>query len=389
MLVIPSWYPPDGGFFFKEHSEALAGAGCEADILVNRIVGLRRLRRVKKGEWGKFVVRNENGLRVIRSIYYKIPWNEKLNIKRWVKSTLRLFHTYHKLFGMPDLVLAHSVTWAGLAAAEIHSKYGIPYLVTEHRSFFVQRTEAARKMVKSFYIPLFLQAYSGCEKLILVSESMKTGILDLLPGLEAKITVIPNMINVDYFVFPEKTRKQEPFVFLTAGRLAEVKGLDVLISAFYILKEKTDRKVILKILGRGEMRKELEEQVKGSGLEGQVIFTGRVTRDQVVREMQDANCYVLASRYEAFGVVLIEAMATGLPVIATRSGGPEYIVDESCGYLVVPDNDGELAEVMLRMISGYDRFNQEEIRRQTLRDYGSEVIAGKYIEVFKDILGEK
>jgi glycosyltransferase involved in cell wall biosynthesis len=389
LLVIPSWYPPDGGYFFKEHSEALARAGCEVDVLVNRVVGIRRLRRVKRGEHRGVIIRQEEGLRVIRSIYYKIPGNEKLNINRWVKRTLRLFVRYYKKFGRPDLILAHSVTWAGLAAERIHSKYNIPYLVAEHRSFFVRSTGAARKMVKPFYIPLFNHAYSSCEKLILVSESMKPGLLELIPNIESRITVIPNMINGEYFTFPEKKRNEEPFIFITAGRLAAVKGLDILLSAFKILIEKTGKRILLKILGRGEIRKELEEQVVRSGLQGQVIFTGRVTRDQVVREMQDANCYVLASRYEAFGVVLIEAMATGMPVIATRSGGPEYIVDESCGYLVDPDNVEQLAGAMLKMISEYDRFNQEGIRKRVLQKYGSEVLSRRYVELFEEIIEKK
>lgn len=388
LLVIPSWYPPDGGYFFKEHSEALALAGCELDVLVNRMVGIRRIKRVKRGEWGRFVVKHEDGLRVIRSIYYKIPGSERLNINRWVNSTLRLFMRYYKKFGRPDLILAHSVTWAGLAAAKIHSKYNIPCVIAEHRSFFVWSTEAARKMVKPFYIPFFHRAYSGCEKLIIVSESMKAGLLELLPDLESKIEVIPNMVNGEYFRFFERIRKEEPFVFITAGRLAEVKGLDILISAFKDLMEKTDRQVLLKILGRGEMREKLEEQVSRSGLQEQVIFPGRVTREQVMREMQEVNCYILASRYEAFGVVLIEAMATGLPVIATRSGGPEYIVDESCGYLVEPDNAEELAEAMRKMMLEYVHFDQEKIRERTLEYYGSVVIAEKYIDIFEKIIGK-
>jgi glycosyltransferase involved in cell wall biosynthesis len=388
LLVIPSWYPPDGGYFFKEHCEALVQAGCEVDVMVNRVVGIRKIIKMKQGEWGRFIVRHEDGLRVIRSIYYKIPGNERLNINRWVKSTLRLFGRYYKRFGRPDLMLVHSVTWAGPGAAKIHSRYGIPYLIAEHRSFFVRSTEVARKMVKPFYIPFFGQAYYGCEKLILVSESMKGGLLELLPGLESRITIIPNMVNGEYFKFPDEVRKEDPFVFITAGRLAEVKGLDILISAFKTLIEQTNRQVLLKILGRGEIRAKLEQQVSRAGLQDRVFFPGRVTRDRVVCEMQDANCYILASRYEAFGVVLIEAMATGLPVISTRSGGPEYIVDESCGYLVEPDNVEAMTEAMLKMMSEYDRFNQEEIRERTLQYYGSQVITEKYINIFKGIMGK-
>jgi glycosyltransferase involved in cell wall biosynthesis len=385
ILVIPSWYPPDGGYFFKEHSEALNRAGCKVDVLVNRLIGIRKIRHVKKGQWHRFNVGMEEGMTVIRSIYWKIPGNERLNIKLWVRSTVRLFSRYIMRFGKPDLILAHSAMWAGLAASRIWKGYNVPYIIIEHRSFFVWEREEARKMVKSFYVPHFKEAYSFCKILIIVSESMKSGLLELFPELKGKILVIPNMINGDYFRFAEKPRKYDPFVFLSAGRLAIVKGLDILINAFGELVKRTDRKVLLKIAGRGESKDQLEKQVRQMHLSDQVYFLGRISRDQMVQEMQGANCFVLNSTYESFGVVLIEAMSTGLPIIATRSGGPESILDESCGILVKPGNMEELTQAMQRMISEYDGFNQQHIRKRTLESYGSKIISEKYKEIFEEI----
>jgi glycosyltransferase involved in cell wall biosynthesis len=385
ILVIPSWYPPDGGYFFKEHSEALAMAGCTVDVLVNRIIGIRKIGLVGKKNWHRFNINTENGLKVIRSNYWKIPGNENLNIRLWVRRTVRLFRRYVRNFGLPDLILTHSALWAGLAAARIFKESNVPYIITEHRSFFVWENEDARKMVKSFYIPHLQEAYSICKNLIIVSDSMKSGLLELFPELEQKIQVIPNMINGNYFCLPEKIRKYDPFVFLSAGRLAAVKGLDILIDAFGELVKKTDRKVHLRIAGRGESREQLEKQVQYGNLSDRVTFLGRVSRDQMVQEMQGANCFVLASTYEAFGVVLIEAMSTGLPVIATRSGGPESILDESCGYMIETGNIEELTGAMLKMIMEFDRFNQQYIRERTLQYYGSQIIAQKYLEVFEEV----
>jgi glycosyltransferase involved in cell wall biosynthesis len=386
ILVIPSWYPPDGGYFFKEHSEAIAKEGCDISVLVNRVIGVRRLGRVEKGKWLRSYISNENGLHVYRSVYWKIPGNERINVKLWVKSTVRLFRKYYRIYGSPDIILAHSAIWAGVAASVINKEFNIPYIITEHRSFFVFDKGDARRMVKSFYIPHLQEAYSLCRKLIIVSESMKSGLLELFPDLENKMEVIPNMVNGDYFRDPVIARKTDPFIFLSAGRLAAVKGLDVLISAFSELKKKTDRNVRLKIAGRGEILEQLERQVKTSNLAGAVSFPGRVSRDDMVREMQDANCFVLSSSYEAFGVVLIEAMSTGLPVIATRSGGPESILTEECGYLVEPGDIMNLAAAMLKIINEYDSFNQANIRKRILQQFGSTFIAKKYIEIYKYIL---
>jgi glycosyltransferase involved in cell wall biosynthesis len=385
VLVIPSWYPPDGGYFFKEHSEALARTGCTVEVMVNRVIGIRRIGRIEKGNWSRPFLSTEDGLQVFRSVYWKIPGNERINIRLWVRSTVRLFRRYTRICGMPDIILAHSAIWAGTAAARIFKKFNIPYIITEHRSFFVFEKGDARKMVKSFYIPHLREAYGLCRKLIIVSDSMKSGLLELFPELVNKILVIPNMINGDYFRLPLQPRKKDPFVFLSAGRLAAVKGLDVLITAFSELKKKTDREIQLRIAGRGEMKEQLGKQVKLNRLSERVIFLGRVSRDNIVKEMQDANCFILSSSYEAFGVVLIEAMSTGLPVIATRSGGPESILGDSCGYLVEPGSTGELTEAMLKMINEYDRFSQQNIRDRTLRQYGSQIITEKYLEVFEHI----
>lgn len=388
ILVIPSWYPPDGGYFFKEHSEALGQAGCTVNVLVNRVIGIRRIGRIEKGRWHRLYIDTEDGLKVIRSVYWKIPGNEELNIRLWVRSTVRLFRRYTRNFGLPDLILAHSAMWAGLAAARIFKENNVPYIITEHRSLFVWEKDAARKMVKSIYIPHLKEAYSLCKNLIIVSDSMKSGLLELFPELMNKMQVIPNMVNGSYFNFPEKSRKNDTFIFLSAGRLSAVKGLDIIIGAFEELIKKTDRKVILRIAGRGEIREQLEKQVQQNKLTERVIFLGRVTRDKIVQEMQEANCLILGSSYEAFGVVLIEAMSTGLPVIATRSGGPESILNESCGFLVESGNVEELTGTMLRMILEYDRFNQQNIRGMTLKYYGSQIIAEKYLEVFEGILKE-
>jgi glycosyltransferase involved in cell wall biosynthesis len=381
LLVIPSWYPPDGGYFFKEHCEALKKAGLEVDVLVNRVIGIRKLRKLFRDGWWKFRIRNEAGLRVIRSIYLKIPGNENLNIKRWSKQTARLFDRYIREVSKPDIILAHSATWAGYAAALINKKHGIPCIITEHRSFFVFTTRASREMIRPYYIPYFREAYSRCKKLVLVSSSMKKGILEFFPDLAGKISVIPNMVNTNWFTMPGKKRETDPFVFIFAGRLAHVKGLDILITAFRELTDGIGGHLVLKIMGKGEDRKKLEEMVHSCGLTGKVQFLGRVSREQVVAELHQANCFVLPSRYEAFGVVLIEAMSTGLPVIATRSGGPEDIVNERVGYLVQPDQPAVLKEAMEKMIRSYDQFDQQAIREYVQEDYSNDAMVYRYVEI--------
>jgi glycosyltransferase involved in cell wall biosynthesis len=387
ILVIPSWYPPDGGFFFKEHGESIAAAGVQVDVLYNRVIGVRKLRRLRRGDLVSFRMRDENSLRVIRSWFFKLPGNEKLNAKRWISSTFRLFTRYRNRTGDPDLILAHSGIWAGCVAAMISGKYRIPYMIVEHRGIFLGRTEESRREFRSFYPSLLLEAFAGASRMVTVSGPMKAGLLKFDPGLESKIVILPNMINGDFFNLPEKERSRDPFEFIWAGRLVRMKRLDVLVSAFAELARDTDSDIRLRILGRGEERDNLQDLARKLGIQEQVEFTGRISREEVRNSYRQANCFVLTSEYESFGAVLIEAMATGLPVIATRCGGPETIVDNTNGYLFEPGNVNELKEAMARMIRDYSSFNQLQIRKKCLSRYGHHTIVKEYLKIFNEVVG--
>jgi len=386
ILIIPSWYPPDGGYFFREHSEAIAGMGWKTDVLVNRVVGARKLFSAGFSALHRFRAGAENGLRVIRVVTLKLPGNEKRNIRRWARRTGRIYERYASQFGKPGLILAHSVTWAGYAASLIGRRHQIPFVIVEHRSFFVWSTERARKMVKPFYLPFFEQAYRQCSRLVLVSPSLRTGLQALMPWIDEKITVIPNMIREDMFLPPAVPRVRDPFVFIWAGRLEHVKGVDVLLEAVRILKGQTGREFSLKLAGRGPLRGELEELASSLGVADHVHFLGRLSREDMQEAMQAANCFVLSSRYEAFGAVLIEAMATGLPVIATRSGGPDSIVTEQNGILVEPEQAGPLADAMEKMMRDYPDFSGERIRQSVLERFGASRVLEQYDRIFRELL---
>lgn len=388
ILVIPSWYPPDGGYFFKEHSEAIQKSGWQVDLLVNRMVGVRKLIQAGPSALRPFRVKMEGTLRVIRSFYLKLPGSEKLNIEGWSRGTLRMYRRYQKRFGKPDLILAHSVTWAGYAAFLISQEFDIPYVVVEHRSFFVWSTEEARRMVKPFYLPFFEKAYTHCKKLVLVSDSQRSGIETLIPSAKRQTIVIPNMIREDMFLPPDTPRKRDPFVFIWAGRLEHVKGVDLLLKAVKLLADRVDKPFSVRLAGRGSIREELEQKSLILGVGDRVKFMGRLSREEMQREMQCANCFVLPSRYEAFGVVLIEAMATGLPVIATRSGGPDSIVTRENGLLIDPENADQLSMAMEQVMDNSEDYSEGKIRELTLRKYGNTSVLEQYSQLFLQLIKE-
>lgn len=388
ILIIPSWYPPDGGYFFREHSEAIEKTGWNTDLLVTRLVGIRKILSHGPSILRRYCVREEGRLRVARSVYLKWPGSERQNIRGWARKTARMYNRYEKQYGKPDLILAHSVTWAGYAAYLIGSERGIPYLIVEHRSFFVWNTESARLMVKPFHIPFFKKAYTHCEKLVLVSDSQRKGIEALVPTAVKRIVVIPNMIREDMFLPPEKPKAGDPFRFIWAGRLEHVKGLDLLLEAVNLLAARSNRDFSIRLAGKGSLREELELRAKKLGISDRVIFLGRLSRDEMQLEMQGADCFVLPSRFEAFGVVLIEAMATGLPVIATRSGGPDTLIDREAGLLVDSEDVEGLAGAMEEVMDHVDEFPGERIRSLTLSRFGESRVMEQYNRLFLRLTDE-
>lgn len=388
LLVIPSWYLPDGGYFFREHAEALAREGCKVDVLINRLTGMSKFRLSDIGYLRRFAVTSGQGIREIRTFLIKIPFLDRLSIRLWISRYVKHFEKYLDKYGRPDLVLAHSSIWAGAVALWIRQKYNIPYLLVEHRSRFILNTPEARAMLKDKDLPLIYRSLTGSTKIITVSGNLKKGLISLFPDLENKILTIPNMVDTEYFNYTTTNKATDPFVFLYAGILEKVKGLDILFRALRILMD-GNRNVRLRIVGRGSQHQEIRHLLNRLGIAHAVTLTGYLDRQQLLEEYQHANAFVLPSRFEAFGVVLIEAMAAGLPVIATRSGGPENIVRSYCGVLTEKENTDDLARAMSHVMDHYEEYKADKIRETVVKNYSMPVVAGKYIHILSDILHGK
>jgi len=145
---------------------------------------------------------------------------------------------------------------------------------------------------------------------------------------------------------PEKT-----YGVVAAGRLYPAKGFDVLLRA----QARAKHKPVVTLIGDGPERESLEQLARSLGLNGEIRFSGKQDHDQVLRAMAAADLIVIPSRCESFGIVALEAMALGKPVVATHVGGLPEVLAGADAVLVEPDNAGELSAaietVMARLLS--------------------------------------
>ena len=182
----------------------------------------------------------------------------------------------------------------------------------------------------------------------------------------------------------KKRIKNEKFIFFSLAFLEGEKGFDTLIKSF--AKKFKDKEAVLYIGGDGSQRSWLEALTVENGVKDQIIFLGALSRDDVSKWMNKCDCFVLPSRYETFGVVYIEALASGRPVIGALNGGAEDIINNLNGYLIPIDDIDILAEKMIEVYDNIESYDEEEIRIDCLKRFSPKVIVNKIISVYKEVL---
>lgn len=286
------------------------------------------------------------------------------------------FRAMLKSFGKPDVVHSHFYSISAIASI-LKKKYGIPFVITEHSSKLNKPAEQISDLDKQ----LAKKAYQNCDQLICVSEALRKNILQ---NFGHDSVVIPNMVDNQSFNYLSQAKGDSPFVFASVGNLKPIKAFDKLVEAFDQVKD--DAK--LYIIGDGPEKERLNSLISALQLNEKVELLGRLERSEINKVYQTSHVFVLPSQSETFGVSYIEAMYTGLPVIASRCGGPESFVNERNGLLVPVNNIDALAEAMRMIRQNYHAYNPEQISEECISKFSPEVIADKIIKTYSDILCE-
>lgn len=269
---------------------------------------------------------NETFLPQLQSKKKYINFPSLINIRSWIG----LFNFILK--EKPDLLITH-LWYANTIGRIIGFLARVRVLSFEHNIYDNLKTK------KMFFVDKILQYF--CYKIVAVSFAVKENLV--LHGIkQEKIDVLYNCINIEKY-FQRKV-EHEFFTYLFIGRLIDQKGVDVLIHAFSKNRENTR----LVIVGAGGMKDELISQVRNLNLDSQICFVGTIY--DIPQQFAEADCFVLPSRYEGLGIVIIEAMAAGTPIIVTDfSAGLELIQHEINGLVVPRDNPAALTDAMKRI----------------------------------------
>jgi glycosyltransferase involved in cell wall biosynthesis len=276
--------------------------------------------------------------------------------------------------------------YAGVIANMIKRHCGIPFIVTEHSGAYWYG------LVRKWQVHLVKEVLRNADSLLAVSPDLGNILERQFGHTMQPWQWAPNILDKtfeDPDAFELSNRPDNDQIrILTIGNLIHGKNIDVILKAFAaVFKGRHD--VQLRIGGSGPLQQKLAHLAVQLGIIGQVVFLGQLSREQVLRELQQCYFFVLASPHETFGVVLIEALAVGRPVIATDSGGPRCIVHEGNGLLFCPGDVSALANALQKMVQEIDRYDDISIREDCINRFGEKTVVSCLIEIYRRVLSSQ
>ncbi len=380
VLIIPTGiYPmcrrPLDCIFEQHQAEALQAAGMQVGVLSAGVITTRYLGR-------RFPYQRHdqvNGIPVFRShrrVYLPARWESSaVSAERNYRRLKPLFAEYVAAHGLPDIIHGHNMRAGGQVARRLADDFAVPYVITEHTGTYVADPSSAWADRE-----ILLEAAAGARTAIAVSNQMA----DTLRGVLGEVTtvvVVPNVADSKLLATPFKGT-EAGFTIVGLGNLISSKNYSLLLEAFVAAEIPSDSQLL--IGGEGPKSRELARLANSLGLADRVRLTGYLSRDQVVELMQSADLFAHPSNSESFGVVLIEAMAIGLPVLATASSGPLDIVTPDVGLLTHVGDVGAFADGLSEMYRRRAEFDPERIREACRARFGPDAFAARMLEIYKE-----
>lgn len=375
VFIIARGYPttqdPTWGCFEKDQAEALAQLGHQVCIIYfdNRLKSNRK-------DFGLHRIHN-NG---VTAFGYKfIPsrsfgWSKKIfyNIENWELE--RAYLAAVKEFGQPDVLYSHYL-YRTYHAIFLKKKYGIPLVAIEHWSKLNENPleKSIQQMGEC--------AYANTDQVITVCAPLKECIQNLF---NTNSLVVHNMIGKEFNY--SENNNYHTLTIVSTGRLIYGKGFDLLINALNCIRYQLSNPWRMIIIGNGKQKKILQELINSLQLQEHIFLLGQKNKNEIVQILQQSDIFVLPSRGENFSVAVLEALACGVPVIASICGGIRECINSNNGLLFPVDNVEALASALQHMIQNLHKYDRQAIARDCQNRFSSEVIAKQLTDIFEETI---
>ncbi len=276
----------------------------------------------------------------------------------------------------PDIINAHIFT-AAVPAILLGKLYRIPVIITERYSIYPLRKLGFFQRMKAKF------AMNRAKTILPVSNALKEAIEAY--DIRNEFQIVPNVVNTEMFYpLSHRNRSRDKKRMLMVANLVPIKGVPYLLQALAQIKgERGD--FVLDIVGDGANRGEYEELTKELGLEDMVNFHGVKPKEEVSKFMRSCDFLILPSLYETFGAVIIEALASGKPVVASDVGGIKEIINDDLGILAPPGDINRLQQAIEFMLDNYANYSPEGLSEHAKEKFGYESVGQLLNNIYRKV----
>ncbi len=379
ILLFNYEYPPLGGgaanatqYLLKEYAKK---SDIEIDVVTSAIDNQESVEQLAQNIriYRVAIGKKENTLHH-QTIFNLIMYSVKGYQKASFLAKENQYSGAHAFFGIP----------CGAMALLLKKRFGIPYIVSLRGSDVPGYSERFW-FLYPLLRPIIKYIWKEAHRVIANSEGLKD--LALKTNTQQAIEVIPNGVDTSKF-FPRVALRPAKEVIVTVGatRITERKGIKHLLEAMYILRDEYPE-LRAEFMGDGSAKEELIRYTQAQGLTEKVTFLGRIQSDKTPQYYQRASIFVLPSYNEGMSNALLEALATGLPLIVTNTGGSHELVTENQNGLYIEKKSAESIAVALRRILANPdlakQFSKESRKRAETRSWG--FVAEKYHQCYEQM----
>ena len=293
----------------------------------------------------------------------------------------------------PDVIHSHFTIPCGIIAYFLSHKFKKPFLITMHGGDVPGgKSERFYKVYHFFLKPLLIFLWKKADALVAVSEGVRE--LALKTYQKVNIYVIPNGIDSEFYKSDshnERSPNKDIIKIIFVGKLIHIKGLQYFLPALKEVINKTDKKLVFRIVGKGVYQKNLETQARELGIEQFVEFCGFKNPEEIKELLLGSDIFALPSISEGMPIALLEAMACGLPVVASDIRGIRQIIKNGeNGYLAPVGDEEKIKEALLNLINSPEqRLAMRAKNLAVTKNYDWQNIASRYLQIFEKIISKQ
>lgn len=377
ILFVTSWYPTpktSQGTFVQMHLLALQSRGCKCSLFLTGETTLGNYLRSGADRNSIVDYQKHPDIRVVENAvihYFPLRWSRdpverrKRNILASAKKKMTQYIEEH---GRPDFIFHHGVFDFCYLTEFLSTVFHLPVRYLENSPNIEKGQlpganpfDTDRSRID--FVKKVERRYAATKAYVRKMEEV----------FEVPFRRCPNVVTDDFFIDGPVERPKDVFRFVNVAILDERKNQRMLIEAFAAqFRDRSDCRLV--VAGDGPLRAALAALTEELGVDDRVDIRGFLDRNEVVELLDESHAFVLSSHSETFGVVVVEAMARGLPVVSSDIDGTREIVTEDNGLLFPPGDKEALGRAMERIIDEYENYDAERIVESVRHRFGPEAV---------------